>query len=103
MLAPVQKPRRLPAADARRGSLGSLLHGGAQSTCKHFTSPGAASGARNREGRGRKGGRGEHAVDNKEDSREDAGEEYDWTLAGNDSGDRGTSFTIDDESLMEVK
>ena len=47
MLVPVQKQRRLPAADARGGPLGALLHGGAKSACKSLAFPGAASIAQN--------------------------------------------------------
>ena len=56
----------------------------------------------NRGGHGPKEGRGDHAVDEKEDSRQDGREDSDWPLAGNDSGASGTSLNNDDESLMEV-
>ena len=47
MLAPVQKPRRLPAADAKGGPLGALCDESAQTDRASLASPGSASGARN--------------------------------------------------------
>ena len=56
VLAPVQKPRRLPAADTGGGTLGALCDNSAQTNHEYLDSPGAESGAQNRgEACGREG------------------------------------------------
>ena len=50
VLAPMQEPRRLPAADAGGGRARALLRRKASPACEALASPGAVTGAQNRGG-----------------------------------------------------
>ena len=62
VMMPVQKLRRLSAADSRGGPLGALSNGGSQYARKSLTYPGAASSTHNRGEAVGKGGWGGSSV-----------------------------------------
>ena len=104
VLAPVQKPRRLPAADTGGGTLGALCDNSAQTNHEYLDSPGAESGAQNRgEACGREGVEGgDTEEENGEDGGEDGEEDYnEWSSTCNYSSVIRASSTREYEPLTE--
>ena len=103
VLAPVQEPRRLPAADAGGGPILALPRGRARPACEPLTSPGAVKGAQNQVGGAQNGGGGLCYVGKGGQRGGRVGERVGGNTEGsssNVSGASGVSATRDDKYLV---
>ena len=103
VLAPVQEPWRLPAAEVRGGPLGALRGGGAHHDRASLASPGTSSGARNHGAEVVREGGIQWSTRGRIMMRTGGGDYNEWSSTGDKSGASGASYAEVDESLTEVE